>query len=106
MRPSRLSALFAALCLVLVASCVDGGVPMAPDGLTGGAVLPISAAALPQAVDGVPPAINRIRAVARVVPGGTVVGSAVLDVNPSADSWAVEIKIDLGGFPSTTVEVT
>ena len=106
MRPFRTLAFFAASSLVLVASCVDGNAPVAPEGRGTTAHIPISAAVLPQGADAVPATISRIRAVARVVPGGTVLGSVILDVNPGADSWAVEIPVDLGSFPSATVEVT
>ena len=68
--------------------------------------LPISAAVLPQGADAVLPTISRIRAVARVVPSGIVLGSVVLDVSPGAESWSVEIPVDLGSLPSATVEVT
>ncbi len=105
-RPIRAYAALAALTLLLVASCVDGNAPIAPEGRGSGVRLPISAAILPQGADAVLPTINRIRAVARVVPDGIVLGSVVLDVSPGAESWSVEIPVELGSLPSASVVVT
>jgi hypothetical protein len=105
MRSSHASALRAGITLLLLSACTGGDAPAGLDRSDATLSLPISAAELPQGVDSPPLPINRIRATARLVPEGTVLGEMVQDVDPGAASWEIELDLDLGALPTVTVIV-
>jgi hypothetical protein len=96
------AALRAAVTLLLLSGCTGGDAPAGLDGAGATLSLPIAAAELPRGVDAPALPINRIRATARAVPEGAVLGTVVLDVNPTAASWQVEFDVDLGALPTVT----
>jgi uncharacterized repeat protein (TIGR01451 family) len=102
MRRSRNVLLGSLSALVLLLSCVDGDQAIAP--ASGGTVrIPLAAQFAASAADASARPINRIRAVARAVPGDEVLGEATVSVDPAADVWSVPLEIRVEGLLAEVV---
>ncbi len=84
-----------ALATGLAASCVVGDGTSGP-GRSLVATLAIQPVLGPQAANGAPLEINRIRLRVAQDPGNTTLLETFVDVDPSASSWSVPLEIPLG----------
>ncbi|MEX2611067.1 MAG: Ig-like domain-containing protein [Gemmatimonadota bacterium] len=94
-----------ALGALALAGCGDADGPLGTPHEGGTVQIPLAPGFHAAAANYTGAPINRVRITARLMPGGSVVGTAVVDVDPDQSQWSVPFEVTLPPGGAATLEV-
>ena len=94
-----------ALSALALAGCGDADGPLGMPHEGGTVRIPLAPGFHAAAANYSAAPINRVRITARLMPGGSVVGTAVVDVDPDQSEWSVPFEVTLPPGGAVTLEV-